>query len=314
MTTRVEPESGEPVPCNLCGACRTTIWCYVKESTDPHATPVFQGSKRFPVVRCQECGLVYISPRYTPEQRREIYRDESLFTASSDPEGRKRSYLGERAIKQQAFRRLLSGLEEHVAGGRLLDVGCGPGFFLDILGEHWDGEGIEPSPFAAGYAREELGVEVRQGDFVSGAGPARAYAAVAMLQVLDHLPDPMESLREAHRLLQERGVLLLSSLVNIESFCARVFREGYRLLAPNHLYYFSPRTIRQMLAEAGFETLAIRFPYLDTPYCNPREIGRLMGRTLAATVSRLWGGPRRTVLSPPFYGNMMDVLARKVGE
>ena len=311
MATAVEPEPAEPVSCNLCGVSCTTIWCYVKESSDPHATPVFQGSKRFPVVRCQECGLVYVSPRYTPEQLRAIYRDETLFTASSDPDGRRRSYLDEREARQVALRRLLAWLEETSPGGRLLDVGAGPGFFLDLLGDRWEGEGIEPSPFAAAHAREELGCEVRLGEFVPGLYPERSFAALTMLQVLDHLPDPMGSLREARRLLQPGGVLLLSSLVNIESFCARVFREGYRLLAPNHLYYFSPRTVGKMLEAAGFEVLEIRFPYLGTPYCSAREISRLVGRTLKVTVSRLWGGPRQPVLSPPFYGNMMDVMARK---
>ena len=307
MTPVREPE-GESVACNLCGASETTLWCYVKESSDPHAASVFQGSKRFPVVRCQQCGLAYLSPRYTRAQRREIYQDEALFTGSSDPEGRERSYLGERRAKEDAFRCLLAWLEEHRKGGPLLDVGCGPGFFLVLLEPPWEGQGLDPSSFAVRYAREELGLEVAQGEFEPGRYPPGHFAALTMLQVLDHLPDPLQSLREVHRLLAPGGILLLSSLVNIDSSCARVFREGYRLLAPNHLYYFSPRTIRRMLEEAGFAGVEIRFPYWGTPYCNWREIRNLIARSLAV---KLRGRRRgKTLLSPPFYGNMMDVIAR----
>ena len=136
------------------------------------------------------------------------------------------------------------------------------------------------------------------------------FDAITMYQVLDHLPDPLGSLRLAHRLLRPGGVAAML-LVNIESFCARVFGAGYRLLAPNHLYYFSPRTITAALAQAGFRVLRIDYPYFDTPYCNARELKTLLVRTFQALVWSRLTGSGEPVLSPPFYGNMMVVFAAK---
>ena len=304
-----EEERLEEVECNLCGASDANFWCYTKESSNFHAAAQFQVTKRFPVVRCKACGLVYISPRYSAEKRRALYCDEGLFTGSADPEGRPRSYIGERELKQAAFRPLIGRLERFQRGGRLLDVGSGPGFFLDLLGPHWQGEGLDPSSFASRYARRKLGIKVEKGKFETGKYAPATFAAVTMLQVLDHLPDPLQSLREVHRLLVPGGVLMLSSVVNIDSYCARMFGAGYRLLAPNHLYYFSPRTLRRILRMAGFEVREVRYPYLRTPYCNLRELGKLVRGTLRVLCQR--EGNRQPVLSPPFYGNMMDAIAAK---
>lgn len=308
IATKVE---GEVIDCNVCGCSDAEQWTWVRESADPLAAPSMRGNRRFPVIRCLECGLAYVSPRYTNEQLRCIYSDETLFKGSSDPEGRQRSYIGEREGKQREFVKTSRWLECYVQGGELLEIGCGPGFFLDVLGPHWRSSGIDLSPFAVGYARGELGLDVLQGEFGTGLYGAERFDAVLMLQVLDHLPDPRQALIEAGRILKAGGVLMLTSLINGHSYCARVFAGGYRLLAPNHLYYFSPSVLRRLLSETGFRIEEMRFPYWGTPYCNYREIKKLVVGSARVALARL-AGKDHGVLSPPFYGNHIDLVARKL--
>lgn len=302
---------GEAFGCNVCGSAVSKAWTWVCESADPQAAPAMRGERRFPVVRCAECGLACVWPRYTDEELRVLYADARLFLGSMDPEGRKRSYLGEQEAKQKVFAEVAHWLERFKAGGELLEVGCGPGFFLDILGGHWQASGVELSPFAAAYARREMGLEVVEGAFEPGRYQAERFDAVAMLQVLDHLPDPRQALAEAGRILKAGGVLVLTSLANGNSYCARVFGGGYRLLAPNHLYYFSPHTLERLLAETGFQIEEMRFPYWNTPYRNYKELKNLVFRSAQALLQRLTG-QEPTVLSPPCYGNHIDVMARKL--
>lgn len=301
----------EVVACNICGSAETELWTWVRESADPRAAPSLRGERCFPVMRCLKCGLAYISPRYTNEQLHRIYSDESLFTGSTDPEGRQRSYLGEKESKQRNFVEVSRWLERYVEGGELLEIGCGPGFFLDVLGPQWRPCGIDLSPFAADYAREKMGLEVIQGEFGAGLYEPEHFDVVLMLQVLDHLPDPRRALLEAGRILKAGGMLMLTSLINGTSYCARVFSGGYRLLAPNHLYYFSPSVLKRLLAETGFRVEEMRFPYWNTRYRNFREINNLIVGSAQVGLARL-KGKEHHVLSPPFYGNHIDLVARKL--
>ena len=301
----------ETCRCIVCGGTDAESWTSTRESADPQAAPAMRGERSFPVVRCRDCGLAWVWPRYSDEELRDLYADEQLFRGSIDPEGRQRSYLGEKEAKQTYFADIAGWLEGYQRGGELLEVGCGPGFFLDVLGDHWQPSGIEWSAFAANYARRELQLDVAEGAFAPGQYEANRFDAVVMLQVLDHLADPRQALAEAERILKPRGMLLLTSLVNGQSYCARVFGGGYRLLAPNHLYYFSPQTLRRLLAETGYKVEELRMPYWRTPYCNYKGLKNLVVGSARSTLRR-WRGRESDVLSPPFYGNHIDVMARKL--
>ena len=299
------------IHCDICGGANVVLWTWACENDSPFIAPSLRGKRRFPVVRCVNCGFAFVSPRYSLEESRGIYADKRLFTGSSDPEGQLRSYIGERAEKIRYFQKVSQWMESHKSQGTLLDVGCGPGFFLSSLGKHWHSEGIDLSPYAVEYGRREFGLKLRHGEFAPGIYEAGSFDVVAMMQVFDHLPDPRQTLGEVRRILRNDGLLVMTSIVNGSSFCARVFAGGYRLIAPNHLYYFSPTNLKQLLSEFGFELEVIKFPYWNTPYCNLLEIINFAKKTAMAMASRLFGR-EPCIISPPFYGNHIDFMARKL--
>jgi hypothetical protein len=134
-----------------------------------------------------------------------------------------------------------------------------------------------------------------------------------MKYVLDHMEEPFEALLRARRLIKPDGLLVIADLINIESFCARWFADGFRLIHPMHFTYFSPRTITLHLGRAGFAVKRIEYPFFNTPYCTMAGLGTLAWRVVRRLVARSFSRNGQRVYSPPFYGNMMDVWAVPAG-
>jgi 2-polyprenyl-3-methyl-5-hydroxy-6-metoxy-1,4-benzoquinol methylase len=146
--------------------------------------------------------------------------------------------------------------------GRLLDVGCGAGLFLKHMQQlGWEVSGVEPDPNAAGIARRNLGHDrVVTGDLGQVELAAESFDAITLSHVIEHVPDPAETLAICRRLLEPSGRLVLTT-PNSESLGARHFgRTWVHWDPPRHLQVFNARTLSQLTREAGFEIES-----LDTP-------------------------------------------------
>jgi SAM-dependent methyltransferase len=268
-----------------------------------------QGAAKTVLVRCNRCDLCFEEPRPPKAAIDAFYNDVALWTNSTDAEGKQRSYVRELQAKEPLFRSLARRIERYRVGGRLLDVGCGPGLLERVLDTaRWQVTGIEMSPYIADFGRTQLETNVITGRFEELDLPADSFDVVVMKYVLDHMEEPFEALLKARRVLKADGLLVVADLINIESFCARWFADGFRLIHPMHFTYFSPRTIALHLERAGFSVTRIEYPYFGTPYCTFSGLSTLAWRVLRRLVLR-FSGSRQPVYSPPFYGNMMDVWA-----
>ncbi len=295
------------VACNFCGSRSHAKLFEVHESPDERQPPAWRGSVAIPVVRCTNCGLVFLNPRYDDARLTALYQDPQMFTGTIDPEGRSRSIVSERAERVARFKQDVQALRRFRPTGRLLDVGCGLGFFLEALGAGYDAVGMEWSAPAIKLMRD-LPLKVVKGRFPVHSFDPGEFDILTFNNVLDHLPDPMSTLIESRKLLKPKGLLMLS-LVNIECIAARFYGKGFRLLAPNHLYYFSPATIKRFLTRAGFKLMKIEFPYFGTDFAQPlRHTGIILRDWWMKRVL----GIKNTRLSPPFYGNMMRVIAQSI--
>ncbi len=160
---------------------------------------------------------------------------------------------------------------------RLLDVGCHIGVFLEIAQERgWEAWGVEPSRWAA---REALsrGLQVIEGTLDDVHLADEFFDVITMWDVIEHLADPLTELRRSQRLLKKGGAICIHT-INIESPLARLMGSRWPWLMEMHLYYFSPRTLEEMLRKAGFTVLKmvnqgrfLRLGYLATriePYSS----------------------------------------------
>lgn len=274
-----------------------------------------QGAARTTLVQCNRCDLVFEHPRPPQTEIQAFYDDTRLWTESTDAEGNQRSYVSELEAKKPLFRDLVKRIEKRKSGGLVLDVGCGPGLLELMLDrERWQVTGIELSEYIAAIGREQLNTNVISATLEEVALPAQHYDVIVLKYVLDHMEEPFAALRKVRELIKPDGLLVIADLINIESFAARFFRDGFRLIHPMHFTYFSPQTISYHLQRAGFSVTRIDYPFFRTPYFNLSNSGIFLSRTLTRLISRYVTRSNHKVFSPPFYGSMMDVWAVPVSQ
>lgn len=207
----------------------------------------------WPWGRCLACGH---------EQLSLFPQAEALAAAYPSSYWHKASGAGGWASRlAQGYRRWL--LAEDVArflrlglprGARVLDVGSGSGELLAALvAAGFQAEGVELSALAQAQASAQ-GLRVHAGELAQA--PAGPFDAIAFWHVLEHLPQPVEALREAAKRLAPQGLLILQ-VPNVRSWQAQAFGPRWLALdAPRHLHHFHPASLAQALEQAGFAPLA----------------------------------------------------------
>lgn len=142
---------------------------------------------------------------------------------------------------------------------RLLDFGCGSGRFLqEMHAQGWQVLGVDVATSVVLRIREELGLPALVGDLSLPSIRAASFNVITMCQSLEHVHDPLRTLQQAHHLLAAGGRLYVS-VPNIDSLPFRAFgTDWYGLDLPRHLTHFTPKTLREMLARAGFHPGRIR--------------------------------------------------------
>ena len=166
-------------------------------------------------------------------------------------------YVEEEAGQRESARRVLRQVERYAEPGPLLDVGCWVGFLMAEARERgWEPLGVEPSLFAATYARERLGLDVVSGDFFAADLPRERFTAVLLGDVLEHLVQAGAALDRVAPLLAPGGVLVLQ-LPDAGSAVARALGKRWWSVIPTHIHYFTRRSIRTLLARHGYEAVHV---------------------------------------------------------
>lgn len=150
--------------------------------------------------------------------------------------------------------RLIRQTRRVVAGGRLLDVGCGTGELLECARPYFDCTGIEPSPRAAAVARAK-GFEIMEHRFEDAPAPNGTFDVVTMDAVLEHVVDPVSVLTKINGLLKPRGVVVIKVPKLWGPSHRRHGREWNGFRVGYHTVMFSGQTLRNTLEGAGFAPL-----------------------------------------------------------
>jgi SAM-dependent methyltransferase len=217
-------------------------------------------------------------------------------------------YMGDQDLNLRTCRRRSRLVNRHMpTPGRVLDVGCAAGFFLQVMAEHgWDVHGIEPSDAIRPEAAARLGAHRIHGGFLKGSPfEPESFDLITLWDVLEHIPDPLAALRRIHALLRPEGTLILETQ-NVRSVTASVLgRRWHHYKLAEHLFHFHPGTIRQALEETGFRV----------HHNHARQAGKYVDLNFALERSKRilpalsWIlVPLRALGNPSLYVNLYDEM------
>ncbi len=264
----------------------------------------------YQVFACGSCGLRFVDPQPSTDQMAALYGPSYFAHARPGEPGYDRYVEEFDGIRRTFDDRLRRLPRPSPSGSRLLDVGAALGLFVErARAQGWQADGLEPSPWAAQYARDVLSQPVQTGTLEASRVPDGSYDVVTLWEVLEHLPDPRATLLEVHRALRPGGLLALST-PDAGSAVARVL--GRRWLGwtkiPEHLFFFDRPTLRRLLDQAGFEIQSMRYVSLvvSRRYLLDR-VARIVGIHLHRGLPGAW--LERSIEVNPFYDLM--VLARR---
>ncbi len=219
--------------------------------------------------------------------------EETYWQEAVDPDGNTRRLLEEKDKKIEDCKNEISFINA-LPPGKILDVGCGPGFLLSAVRQGWEKHGVEVSHLAASVAQQYA--TIHNGFLKDAHYSSEYFDVVVAYHVIEHMQDPVFELTRMHSLLKTHGKLIVAT-PNFDSGCARRFKENYRLLHDTtHISLFSDSSLKELLQDLGFQVDAIDYPFFETRHFSHENLERLFDTTK---------------ISPPFYGNIMTMYCTK---
>ncbi len=258
------------------------------------------GEDEFNLVECDKCGLRFVSPRPTVSEILKYY-DARYFTTRTD-----RGYNDYFSMEVRAeIERIISlnladlGFFAHegkyASPRRSLDIGCAAGYFVNFMKKRgWDAEGIDVSADCVDFAAQRLGLNVTRGDYLT-TGFTDRFDLISLWATIEHLHHPDRFLMKIREDLVPGGMLYISTCriggINFMKLYGKHWRY-YNF--PEHLYFFSRKTIKKLLERCGFRMMKYRT--YGSGFGNPGSVTRKVADFCAKNL---------------YMGDMMLIAAEK---
>ncbi len=242
------------VNCHLCGknSYKVLIQSTLLDSDFSHdiikselKNTLADYKKHSRIVKCNYCGLVYTNPMENPLSLIEGYED----------------VIDEEYLLTEKYRKILltqhlQNIEMFKKNGKILDIGCFAGYFLELAKERkWEAYGIEPSKWARELAKKRK-VKIISKSIENAKLPKDYYDAITMWDVIEHLPNPKEVLHKCYESLNKEGIIALGT-PNIECLVAKIMGSNYPYILRMHHVLYSPKTLNTLLEQIGFRALKV---------------------------------------------------------
>lgn len=210
----------------------------------------------FDIVRCSHCGL---EKQSVLPQIDQMY-DEDYYNGRSEY-----SYKDERKNeKYEAYvwRARLKRIAEFVpAPADFLDVGCAyGGLALEARAAGYSAKGLDISKHAVAEARKR-GLDAKQGRITDHLFPSGSFDVVTMIEVIEHLEDPVSAIESLSRIIRPNGLLVVQT-ANFAGQQAVKEKDSYHYYLPGHLFYFSRSNLTELLHRHGFSRVVF-FPGVE---------------------------------------------------
>ncbi|MBN2440491.1 MAG: class I SAM-dependent methyltransferase [Spirochaetales bacterium] len=247
-------KSSPSIRCPLCNA--TNLKCITRQS-------------EYKNWQCLDCCLIFLWPFPREKELEKLYSGEFHLNPENERSNRE---------KVRGFNRILSVIKTFQSGGKLLDVGCSSGIFLHCAKQQgYDVYGIDVGKEAVERAKSYYGLKnVKQG-ILEDVDSRESFDIITMLDLIEHLPDPLSTLKRSLRLLKKDGYLVLltpnaSGFVSVLTriLLAKPFGMWDHPEPPYHLYQFSHKVLTSYLNSIGFEIVKSVYHEIPVKYAAER--------------------------------------------
>ncbi len=246
--------------CPVCSSEHTSLLHKVKDH--------FLTGEDFNIWKCDNCNFCFTIDPPAENKISEYYKSEEYISHSNTSKGlTNRLY---HMARQWMLRSKFSIIQKYSIKkrGRLLDIGCGTGYFASYMNnKDWDSIGIEADQNAKKYAEEKFGLKVSSLNDLKSFSSSE-FNVVTLWHVLEHLSSPKEILDEISRILDEKGICIVA-LPNTDSYDANYYKTYWAAWdVPRHLWHFNISSFKNIIENSGLRLRAIKRMPLDSFYIS----------------------------------------------
>lgn len=272
------------------------------------------------VLDCKECGFAHVMPLPSDEELQKFYEKDFYDTEKPDYF---KSSEEDMEWWMARYTHYYDLLEAHTKGRRLLDIGSGPGYFLDAGAKRgWDVLGFEPSVTAARYSSERGLMVVNDMFSAEKATSHGLFDAIMISLVLEHVPDPVQFIEEAKQVLAPGGLLCII-VPNDYNPLQKLLVEyhGYKpwwVVPKHHLNYFSIESLTKLLQSRDFAPVEVETSYpmeffllSGRNYVGDSEVGRACHKERKAFETALFAG-NKSLLQDMYHMWAKEGIGREV--
>ncbi len=280
-----DQHSSEKVNCTICGCSEHTIF----HSGNYHLNLL----PPFCIVKCKKCGMLYMSPRSTVNDRQLLLEgkvsDNLKMYASSAY-----NYANVDKCRVESFKNRIEFFQRAFSMKKLkvLDIGTSAGTFLKLLKEYeFEGIGLEPSQSDVKLCQNS-GLNVVNGYAENIPFEDETFDIVHANHVFEHLENPLKASQEAYRILKPGGMIYIEVPNQLDNFSFRrdrlfnrVIQRERSISSIHHLWFFGEKTLYKLLKKAGFANIKIKSKHLSIA-----KGWRMPFSLITHTVGKYFGG------------------------
>lgn len=217
---------------------------------------ISSGVYSFNTSRCCNCGFIFMNPRFNQKTLESFYTSE-YYSGKAEY-----SYTDERTVYEYSsyvWDARIRNIRKFANSGNFLDIGCAFGGFLSRASKYYNVYGIEVSEYSSSYARRHFGINVHTGTIESSKFKKEMFSVITMIEMIEHISDPVSMLRKCYNLLRMNGVLVIQT-ADMDAWQAINAGETYHYYLPGHVSYFTEKSLISVLRDSGFSRFVVYRP------------------------------------------------------
>jgi len=260
--------------------------------------------RNFYAVECADCSLVYLKNPLNDKMQNLYYSKYATYVHQKlNIKKKQRKVMYQ--IELDYFIKCVNNFNKLK---EVLDVGCGGGFFLDLIKKYKKKTyGLEISEDSYEIAKKKH--KMYFGKFNKKIFKKKKFDLIILRGVLEHVPNPKKYIYNAQKILKKNGYVFITATPDIKSISANLFKERWTQHRPeSHILHLGENHIDNLFPKRNYQKIGSKHLYLNTPYENFESDIKKIYLEIIRKEKKI----KSKIISPAFFGNMMTLVFKKI--